>query len=73
MRFAVDVRRPFDEDGLLGQDAMQGCAYPDEGKVFVRLGAEYVTAKGMLNGRGKAPAGVCEAVPQLAAATAPAN
>jgi hypothetical protein len=66
VRFAVDVRHPFDETGTWEQNAMVGCAYPDEAQVFVKRGEGFVTAKGALNGQGKAAASVCVAAPQVA-------
>jgi hypothetical protein len=66
VRFAIDVRHPFDETGAWEQNAMVGCAYLDEAQVFVKRGEGYVTAKGALNGQGKVAAAVCVAAPQMA-------
>ena len=48
VRFAIDVRRPYDEDQAWQQDAVLGCAYPEDRRVFVRSGDAYVPAASLL-------------------------
>lgn len=54
VRFAVDVRYGFDDEGEWNE-RMQGCAYPSEGEVYVQNGKEHewVAARTML-GKGTA-------------------
>ena len=48
VRFAIDVRHPYDEDRAWEQDAVLGCAYPEDKRVFVRNGDEYHPAASLL-------------------------
>jgi hypothetical protein len=63
VRFAVDVRRPWTEEGTWELDSLVGCAYADTREVYVRSGDAYVPAKHLLGQGGKAPRGVCSAAP----------
>jgi hypothetical protein len=67
VRFAIDVRRPWDEKDTWEQADLQGCAYVAEGKVFVQRGAAYLPARSAVGAQEKAVADVCRAAPQLAA------
>ena len=48
VRFAIDVRRPYDEARAWEQDAVLGCAYPEDKRVFVLNGEDYVPAASLL-------------------------
>jgi uncharacterized membrane protein len=67
VRFAIDVRRSFNEEGVWRSDDVVGCAYPNEGQLFVQHGAAYFSARIMLGERQKARADVCRAAPGTAA------
>jgi hypothetical protein len=67
VRFAIDVRRPWDEPDAWERDALLGCAYTAEAKVFVRRGEAYLPARSALGAQEKALPDVCRAAPQLAA------
>jgi hypothetical protein len=72
VRFALDVRRPFDEEGKW-EHSLAGCAYPSDGKVFVQQGEAYVSPKAMLHGNQKDQPGVCRAAPVVAVQVAVAR
>ena len=62
VRFAVDVRHAWDEDGVWQEASLTGCAYLDERQVFLFDGEEYRAASAMVGKRQKEkqkPAGVC--------------
>ncbi len=63
LRFAVDVHRPWREEGAWGEDEIVGCAYPDEKKVFVEYGERYFPAAHVVSGDETAQPGVCRVVP----------
>jgi hypothetical protein len=48
VRFAIDVRRPHDEDEQWHPYVVLGCAYPEDKQVFVRSGEEFVPASSLL-------------------------
>jgi hypothetical protein len=68
LRFAIDVRRGFGEQGEWEKDSMLGCAYTNEREVYVQDGGGYYAARALLGAGGKARVDVCRA-PQLAIAT----
>jgi hypothetical protein len=59
VRFAVDVRHPWDAAESWQQDAVLGCAYLQERLVFVRRGETYVPADTLLGKDGTAAPDVC--------------
>ena len=61
VRFAIDERHSWHEDGQWTRDRMVGCAYPSEGEVFVQSGETYTPARSMLGKRGEARGDVCQA------------
>lgn len=63
VRFAIDERHRWNEDASWRKDAMVGCAYPEDRRVFVKQGDGYVPAKSMLGGDAKPQRGACEAAP----------
>jgi hypothetical protein len=73
VRFAIDVRRAFDEQGAWQKDSMLGCAYPEEREVYVQDGSAYVSARNLLSAGAKARADVCRPAPVLALQTAQAE
>jgi hypothetical protein len=62
MRFAVDQRYALDEESAWQPDSIVGCAYPGDGKVFVKNGDDYLPARSLLGGDHKARPDVCRAV-----------
>lgn len=72
VRFAVDVKHRFSEDGEWSQGAFLGCVYVDEKKVFVEQGASFVPASDVLNGDGEPQDDVCLAAPEDAVQVAAA-
>ena len=58
VRFAIDVRRP-DEDEKWRRDAILGCAYPDDDQVFVRQDEEYLPAASLLGKDTEPEPGAC--------------
>jgi hypothetical protein len=74
LRFAIDERLAWVEDDGWTEGTLQGCAYPEEGKVYVRQGEAYVPSRGALGKPAKADPHACRAAPQagtLARASAP--
>jgi hypothetical protein len=67
VRFSVDVRHRYSEDGQWTRGAFLGCVYIDEKKVFVEQGSDYVPASGVLNGDGEPQDDVCRPAPEDAA------
>lgn len=63
VRFAVDVRRRGTEEGDWVRDAMLGCAYPKEQKVFVQRNDVYVPARSVLGEDAEPKPNVCRAAP----------
>jgi hypothetical protein len=63
VRFAIDVHRPWTEEGTWELDSVVGCAYAETREVYVRNGDTFVPAKHLLGQAGKAPRGVCSAAP----------
>lgn len=61
VRFAVDERHSWHEEGKWTADRMVGCAYPSEGEVFVRQGETYTPARSMLGKSGGKRSDVCQA------------
>ncbi len=68
VRFAIDVRRPWDDEGLWEQDNLLGCAYVAEGRVFVQRGENYLPAGSVVGKNDKPQPDVCRPAPQLAQA-----
>lgn len=60
VRFSVDERLAWDEDGAWNEDAIVGCAYPEEKKVYVKREEAYVPASVLLGRDEKTQSGVCE-------------
>jgi hypothetical protein len=73
VRFAIDVHRRGAEDGAWSHDAVVGCAYLDERKVFVQSDDAYLPARSLLGEEVTAQPDVCRAAAsadaQLARAT----
>lgn len=63
VRFAVDVRHPWDEGEAWKRDALLGCVYVDRKEVFVQRGEDYFPASSALGGDDQARPGVCRAAP----------
>ena len=59
VRFAVDTRRGWDDEGRWKQGAIVGCVYPDSGQVFVQEGDEFHPARSALGKDTKPRAVVC--------------
>jgi hypothetical protein len=71
VRFAVDERMPWDEPGEWTKDALLGCAYLTEAKVYVRRGDAYLPARSAVGAQEKPLPDVCRPAAQLAAVTGP--
>jgi hypothetical protein len=67
VRFAIDERRSWENEGVWHEDKVLGCAYLNEREVFVQRGSAYFAARSMLGQREKEQAGVCRAAPQAGA------
>jgi len=65
VRFAIDIKHRFSEDGEWSEGAFVGCVYVDDKKVFVEQGADYVPASSVLNGDGEAVPDVCSEAPPV--------
>lgn len=63
VRFAIDVRHRWAEDGEWELEAFLGCAYVDQKEVFLKQGDDYVPASSGLKGDGEPQADVCRAAP----------
>jgi hypothetical protein len=64
VRFAIDLRRTWDEQGSWEEDSVVGCAYPDEREVFVQHGEAYLSARSTLGAEDKqGRADVCRVAP----------
>lgn len=61
VRFAIDVRRGWNEKGQWQNDSVVGCAYPKAGDVFVQHGEAYLHARSMLGKDRNEHAVVCRA------------
>jgi hypothetical protein len=70
VRFAVDQRYGRNENATWEQDALLGCAYLEESKVFVQRGDDFLPASSMLGGDEKARTDVCRTAPTQAAEVA---
>lgn len=68
VRFAIDVRRPSDEQNSWHKDNVTGCAYLDEREVFVRRAGAYVPASSVLGEDAGERSGVCQAAQVASAA-----
>lgn len=68
VRFAVDSRLPWNDDAHWERDTMLGCAYPDDGRVFVQRGEAHVPAASVLGKEGRADDSACRAAPEAAGA-----
>lgn len=66
VRFAIDIKHRFSEDGEWTEGAFLGCVYVDEKKVFVEQGADFIRASDVLSGDGEPQDGVCVAAPEAA-------
>jgi hypothetical protein len=66
VRFAVDARYTWSEDGEWEESLYLGCVYVDQKQVYIDSGgAEYSTPKAMLSGdEDETPADICVAAPQ---------
>lgn len=64
VRFAIDVRRGWDEQGVWQKDSLIGCAYLNEREVFVQRGAAYMPARSLLGEQYEERPGVCRAAPE---------
>ena len=73
VRFAIDVRRPYDQDQAWEQDAVIGCAYPEDKRVFVRSGDEYLPASSLLGKDVEPEPSACRVSPVGAAVQAAAG
>jgi hypothetical protein len=75
VRFAVDIKHRYSEDGEWAEGAFLGCVYVDDKKVFVEQGADFVPASDVLSGDGEPQDDVCiaavEDAVQVAAAPKP--
>lgn len=69
VRFAIDTR--MSEDDAWDSDAMLGCAYPNEKKVFVQRGDDFLLPSSVFGGDQHPQVDVCRPAPvaELAAAT----
>lgn len=67
LRFAIDVRRAFDEHDEWQKDSILGCAYPKERKVFVQRGDGYYPAKSVLGASARKAPGACTSAPKSGA------
>jgi hypothetical protein len=61
VRFAIDERHSWHEEGKWTADRMLGCAYASEGEVFVQQGEAYTPARSMLGKSGGKRSDVCQA------------
>lgn len=66
VRFAVDIKHRWSEDGEWTEGAFLGCVYVDEKKVYVEQGSDFVPASDVLDGDGEPQEGVCVAAPEAA-------
>lgn len=62
VRFAIDTRNARDEQDSWDNDAMVGCTYPNEHKVFVQSGDDFLPATSVLGGDDDPQADMCRAV-----------
>lgn len=69
VRFAIDVRTRWADDGEWALDAFLGCVYVDQKQVFLQQGSDYLPASGLLSGEGEPQPDVCR--PALTADAAP--
>lgn len=65
VRFAIDTHDARGDESW-NLDAMFGCAYPNERKVFVQSGDDFVPAGSFLGGNQRAQADVCRSAPGAA-------
>lgn len=72
VRFAVDVKHRWSEDGKWKEGAFVGCVYVDDKQVFVEQGDDFVPARDMLSGDGEPQEDVCIAAPEAAVQVAAA-
>lgn len=70
VRFAVDVKHRWAEDGEWALEAFLGCVYVDQKQVFVQQGSDYLPASNVLDGEGEPQQGVCEPAPEAEAQVA---
>lgn len=61
VRFAIDVRRGWNDKGQWQHDSVVGCAYLKAAEVYVQHGAAYLHARSMLGKDRKEHAAVCRA------------
>jgi hypothetical protein len=65
VRFAVDERYDGDDPGTWQREALVGCAYLDDNKVFLEIGADYLPARSVVGGGKWTPdPDVCRAADQ---------
>lgn len=70
VRFAVDVRHRWAEDGEWALEAFLGCVYVDQKEVFLQQGEDYLPASSVLDGDGEPQPDVCRATPEAQVAAA---
>lgn len=63
VRFAIDERRSWDDEGSWQRARVVGCAYPHDDEVYVRQGDAYVSAQSLLGKARAASADVCRPTP----------
>jgi hypothetical protein len=63
VRFAIDTRDARDDHGAWDNDSFFGCAYPDDQKVFVQSGDDFLPAASMLGGSQTPRPFVCRVAP----------
>lgn len=71
IRFAIDERAPFDEEGAWHEGRIVGCVYMGTRKVFVQRGDSYVPAPSRSDSDARAQPGVCQNAAQ--ASTSPSE
>jgi hypothetical protein len=69
VRFAIDLRRSFDEAAPWQSDAVLGCAYPGEGEVFVQRDGAFFPASIVLGKEAGERPGVCRPAQEPARGT----
>jgi hypothetical protein len=65
VRFAVDIKHRYSENGEWTEGAFLGCVYVDEKKVYVEQGSDFVPASDVLDGDGEPQDDVCIAAPEV--------
>ena len=63
VRFAIDVRHRYSEDGEWALEAYLGCVYVDQRAVFLQQGSDYQTARAWLAGGDEVDSDACRPAP----------